>query len=297
MISAQTPRPGEIFLDHVAWFLPAMDVGAAVLAALGFTLTPFTRQMNQSEAGPVPAGMANRCAMLEAGYLEFLTAVADTPLAAQFRRQVDRYTGLHLLAFTEADPAATHRRLRAAGFEPNPPVHLRRSVELADGRRVEAAFTVLRLPPGAMPEGRIQLLAHHTPEHIWEPRWTAHDNGFAGLEAALVAVDDPASAAERFARFLDRPATRLSDGRRVLTLDRGRIVLAPAAWTARHVAPLPTAAPVIAAVALGAPTPVAAGQALAAGGATSKGACWQLPSALGGVVTVTPVGHAPAWAV
>lgn len=297
MSRPQTPAAGEIFLDHVAWFVPAMAHAEAALLAMGFALTPFTRQMNQTPDGPVPAGMANRCAMLESGYLEFLTAVADTPLAAQFHAQTARYVGLHLLAFTEADPFVAHARLEARGFHPDPPVALRRRVELPDGDTAEAAFTVLRLPASLMPEGRIQLLAHHTPEAIWQERWTAQPNGIGGLEAVLLAVADPAEAADRFARFLDRPATPLGDGRERIRLDRGALVFAAPDWVEAHLGALPSPAPVIAAVALATADATATGAALVAGGAVAgKGAGYDLPPAVGSSVTLTAPGVAPRWA-
>jgi hypothetical protein len=293
---AQVPGAGEVFLDHVAWFVAEMAAAEAALAAMGFTLTPFTRQMNASPEGPVPAGMANRCAMLGTGYLEFLTAVGDTPLARQFHRQVARYRGLHLIAFTVADAEAAAARLRGAGFDAQPPVHLRRSVELAEGGSAEAAFTVVRVPPDAMPEGRIQVLAHHTPELVWQRRWTMQANAVESLEAVLLAVADPAEAGARFARFVDRPAASLADGRRVIRLERGVLVFAEPAWVEAHVTPVPAAAPVIAAVALGSADLATTSVALAAAGAVPVPGAYGLPGAVGGAVTLVQPGDSPAWA-
>ncbi|MFW5680860.1 MAG: VOC family protein [Pseudomonadota bacterium] len=292
----QVPGAGEVFLDHVAWFAAEMQAAEAALAAMGFTLTPFTRQMNASPEGPVPAGMANRCAMLGAGYLEFLTAVGDTPLARQFHRQLARYRGLHLIAFTVADAEAERARLRVAGFDAQPPVHLRRLVELAEGGTGEAAFTVVRVPPNTMPEGRIQVLTHHTPDLVWQRRWTTQANAVESLEAVLLAVADPAEAGERFARFVDRPAVSLADGRRLIALERGVLVFAEPVWVEAHVAPVPVAAPVIAAVALGSADLATTSVALAAAGAMQVAGGYALPAPLGGAVTLVQPGDMPAWA-
>ena len=63
-MAKQLPGPSEIFLDHLAHFVPNLDEAGATLERLGFRLTPFTAQQNRTPQGMVPAGMANRCIML-----------------------------------------------------------------------------------------------------------------------------------------------------------------------------------------------------------------------------------------
>ena len=46
-MNKQLPGPGEVFLDHTAFFMPEMDAAAARLEACGFRLTPFTIQTNR----------------------------------------------------------------------------------------------------------------------------------------------------------------------------------------------------------------------------------------------------------
>src|SRR3546814_14003102 len=103
--------------------------------------------------------MANRCVMLREGYLEFRTAVSQSELARQFRAATARHVGLHLVALSAGEWQAAQARLASEGFQPNDPVHLARPVEHAVGKLREARFTVLRVPPAEMPEGRTQLLA------------------------------------------------------------------------------------------------------------------------------------------
>src|SRR3546814_8007820 len=104
--------------------------------------------------------------MLREGYREFLTAVSQSELALQFRAATARHVGLHLVALSVGDWQAAQARLASEGFQPNDPVHLARPVEDEVGKLREARFTVLRVPPEAMPEGRIQLLRseEHTSE-------------------------------------------------------------------------------------------------------------------------------------
>src|SRR5947209_14862560 len=132
-MSDQLPSPGAVFLDHVAHFVPEMNAAAAALERCGFCLTPFTAQTNRADGRPVPAGTGNRCAMLRQGYVEILTATADTDLARQLRERIADHVGLHLAAFSSADTAAEHRRLAAAGFPTVPLVELRRPVTTEAG--------------------------------------------------------------------------------------------------------------------------------------------------------------------
>jgi hypothetical protein len=219
----QTPAPGEIFLDHVGWYVPDIDAAAAAFARLGFRLTPFTAHADERPDGSrVPSGTANRCAMLERGYLEILTHVPelDTLRARELRDGLARHTGIHLIAFTCADAEAESARLRAAGFETQPTVRLRRPMALDSGGEGTAAFSVVRLPPGAMPEGRIQLLTQDTPDIVWQPSMIARDNAIEALSGVVVASADPAEAAHRFGRYLGLAGSRGA----TLDLARGRVV-------------------------------------------------------------------------
>jgi len=245
----QLPAAGEVFLDHVGYFVPDMEAAGGAMERLGFRLTPLTAQTNlDPHTGELrPQGTANRCAMLQAGYVEILTPVADTPLAAEMRAGLARHAGLHLIAFSVSDAEAEHRRLERRGFEPRPPVHLRRPVERLG---TEAAFTVLRLPPGIMPEGRIQLLTHHTPQAVWTPELLEHPNGAAALTAALVCVADPLEAARRFGRFTGREP-RTEGALWSLPLDRGRVDFATPELVASVLGRAPPGVPSIAALAIG----------------------------------------------
>lgn len=225
----QLPLGDEIFVDHVAYFAPHMREAEQAMARLGFTLSPLTPQTNPRGPGeaPAPVGMANRCALLERGYIEILTTTGEarTPLVEQFEAAVARHAGVHLLAFSCADPAAHAARLAAAGFEPQPMVALQRAIDTEHGPGL-LRFSVLRIRPGAMPEGRIQMLAHHTPELLWQPRWTHHPCRVRALTDVALCVADVEEAAERFARFTGLAAP--ARGRaRVIETARGRLALLP----------------------------------------------------------------------
>ena len=219
------PRAGEVFLDHVGLFVADLEDAPERYVDLGFTLTPAARH---GDAGAGPSGTGNRCAMFGAGYLEIVGATGEnTPLARQLRAGLDRYSGLHLIAFAVADAEARHRALPARGFEAQSMVRLRRQAPTDKGEAT-ARFDVVRPLPGSMPEGRIQMLTHHTPELVWQPRYVDHANGARALTGVLVAVDDVAEAAARFARFLDRTAAT-GGGRGEVALDRGCLAFVEAA--------------------------------------------------------------------
>ena len=215
----QLPRPGTLNLDHVAHFVPDIDAASLVLEQLGFSLTPFSPQMAKNETGePVPAGAGNRCAMLQAGYLEFLTPTSGTPVGLQIRAAIGRHTGQHLIAFGTPTAEKEHARLERHGFAPLPLVSLQRDVDVS-GQQHTARFSVVRVPPEAMPEGRVQFVQHHTPECLWQPKFIDHPNGVTGLLGAFVVADDPVEVAARYAEFaglLPRPMSgfvRLATGR------------------------------------------------------------------------------------
>ena len=201
--SNHTPAPGKLNIDHIAHFVPHIDAAGVALTQAGFTLTPFSEQSHRLEpGGPLtPAGSGNRCVMLREGYLEFLTPTGDTAIAHQLRSAIQRYTGVHLIALGTTTPEADHERLEKQGFNPLPAVALQREIGTDSGTDT-ARFTVVRVPPGTMAEGRVQYCQQHTPQLLWQSRWLNHPNHARGLAAVIICVADPQEAAQRYARFL-----------------------------------------------------------------------------------------------
>jgi len=192
-------------IDHVAHFVEDLDKAVDWLQTLGFAATPRSDQSTREADGTeLPAGQSNRCIMLDAGYLEILTPTLDTPTSRRTRAQMERYAGVHILAFGTPSAEEDHARLARHGFDPLPLVDLQRSLEVETPsglRQAHARFAVQRVPPERMPEGRVQFCEQCTPEHLWQPRYLRHANGVRALEAVLVCADDPVDAAARFARF------------------------------------------------------------------------------------------------
>ncbi len=222
----QLPRADEIFLDHVAHFVRDAQAASHALRRAGFAPTPVSIQVNKDPATGrlVPTGTGNITAMFARGYMEVLFKTSDTALAAEFDAALSRRAGLHLAAFSVSDAAAARERLAGAGFPVQDLVRMQRPVETEKGPDT-AAFTISRVKPRTMPEGRIQLLTHHTEDAVWQPRWLSHSNSVSDLIDVVIAVGDVDEAAARFARFTGRPATATEGGGALIRLDRGGVYL------------------------------------------------------------------------
>ena len=195
------------------------QAASRALARVGFTPAPLSVQVNPDPAGGPPqlTGTGNVTAMFSRGYIEVLFKTADTPLGRELDAGLARYPGIHLAAFAVADAADAHGRLAASGFRVRPLTRMQRPVDTG-GEPGTAAFTLARVEAGEMPEGRIQILTHHTEDMVWQPRWLTHANGALGLASLTIAVADVDEAAARFARFTGRAG----DAVRRRTDDRAR---------------------------------------------------------------------------
>jgi Glyoxalase-like domain len=231
-ISRQLPERDEVFIDHVGYFVADLEAAGAQLERLGFRVSLINVQTNADARGELkPSGTSNRLARLRFGFLEILAATHDTPLADQFKQQIARYQGLHLIAFSAADLRAERARLTDAGFAMQGIVELRRRDRtLPDDPVVH--FSVLRSQPGVMAEGRIQWVRPNTPDTVWRPETVTTENGAEGLSDALLVVDDPAAAAARYGCYVGRDPARRGD-LHVIALERGGLVFADHGAAAR----------------------------------------------------------------
>lgn len=291
--AAQIPARGKLNLDHIAHFVPHIDAASAALEKLGFTLTPFSAQSHrlQPEGPLVAAGTGNRCVMLRHGYLEFLTPTADTPVANQLRAAIMRYVGVHLIAFGTAAPDLDHARLAKGGFDPLAPVALQRQITTENGEDT-ARFTVVRVAPGSMAEGRIQFVQQHTPHLLWQARWLAHPNRATGLAGVVICTADPQETARRYANFSGLQPQAAGQAWRLDTA-RGYLLFADTDTLKRHLGVAPPALPWIAGYVLQSSDIEASGDYLR--GASFEGDVLdgrrllvKLPAALGGVIIFEP---------
>jgi len=223
---SQLPRGDEIFLDHVGHFVRDAQAASRALRRAGFAPTPLSIQANKDPVTGqlIPTGTGNITAMFARGYMEVLFKDSDTALSRELDAALTRRAGLHLAAFCVSDAAAARERLAGAGFAVQDMVRMQRPVETENGSGV-ARFSIARVQPMAMAEGRIQILTHHTEEAVWQPRWLSHPNSVTDLIDVVIAVDDVEEAARRFARFTGRPARATEGDGALIRLDRGGVYL------------------------------------------------------------------------
>jgi hypothetical protein len=263
----QRPPPGDLYLDHLAHFVPDLAAAGAVWEKLGFRVTP----LSDHQVSGKPAGTSNRCVMLEEGYLELLAPTLDTPHARRVRDRMKLFVGVHLACFGTPDAAAEHARLAAHGFEPEPVVNLQRDVEGGKAR-----FNVIYVPRDKMPEGRVQYCEHLAPEHVWREGYV---NPFR-LRAVYVVADEPEEVAARWGRFgglLPRP----EDGFVRLDTARGRVMIGTRKKLARLLGHAP-AAPALAGYALSCGDSKAFAARCDEAGLEVEGQVVRLPPSLGG---------------
>ena len=182
-------------LDHTGTIVRDLAAGAARWEALGFTLSPVSRQRGAvpGEAGMQPWASANRCAVFERGYLE-LIGLVDPAAFNPWAKFLARFEGMHLLALRCAHADDAWELLAPkAGFLA-PPVARERPL-LVDGAPRVMRFRNLFSRDEACPEGRWIVIEHQTPDYLWQPALMRHENGARALEEALVVADDPAVAA------------------------------------------------------------------------------------------------------
>ena len=205
----QLPIGDEIFLDHLGHFVRDPDAASKALIRAGFAPTPQSIQVNPDPAGGAPRRPAPAtsppCSLAA---ISRCCSRPPTPCsAASSIWRLARYRGVHLAAFAVADAADAHQRLAGEGFRMRPLVQMQRPVDTG-GAPGTAAFTLARVEPGEMPEGRIQILTHRTEQMVWQPRWLDHPNGALALTSVAIVVADPWEAARRFARFTGRQRRR-----------------------------------------------------------------------------------------
>ncbi len=219
------PVGDEIFLDHVGHYVRDAEAAGRALRRVGFAPTPISIQSDKDPASGslIATGTGNITAMFARGYMEVLFKTSDSPLVREFGAALARRAGPHIVAFSVADAAAARGRLANAEFPVRDLVRMQRPVK-TEVAADTAAFTIARVEPTTMPEGRIQILTHHTEHTVWQPRWLSHPNGVCDLIDVVIAVGDVEEAALRFARFTGRPATATPGGA-LIRLDRGGVYL------------------------------------------------------------------------
>ena len=203
-------------LDHVGVVGRDLAELAEAFSRIGFTVTP-----RAIHAG---GRTGNHCVMLDGAYLEVM-AVVEGGTSATIDRFLARYAGIHTLAFSISDEAAVTARLHRAGIEAPAAAVSDRAVDASDPEGPHARFTLITPPD--IPEGRIHLIRHLTPDALWQPRFLAHPNQAMGLTEVLIAAASPAKTAARLSRVTGRSLVPDPEGGYALELPSGRVRIVP----------------------------------------------------------------------
>lgn len=216
-------------LDHVVIQTTDLDAAAAAYRRLGFTLTP---------RGHHSLGSSNNLAIFGDDYLELLGVEprnAHIPTA-----HWGHPAGLAGLVFKLPDADALWAELSARDvpLEGESPRAFHRPVELPDGSHQDARFRTVRIAPQLIPNGRVFLCQHLTPELVWQSAWQTHANGASGVaEYSYVGPDPEAESAVLRRAFPDLVWKPLAEHHGISAALQGEAVvrfLTPKGFQARY---------------------------------------------------------------
>jgi catechol 2,3-dioxygenase-like lactoylglutathione lyase family enzyme len=196
-------------INHVGIVVRDMDATASRFEAMGFQLTPYSPHAGAFTPGETakPFGSGNRCIMFANNYLEILASEDPANPSPRLTGYLEHHEGAHILCFNADRLADVDRRLAVAGVATSGVIPLERTIDTAEGPRL-ARFERVQFAPGATPEGYVQAATHLTPEYIYQPRHTVHENGCDELSEAVVVTDDLDAMSAAYARYIG------SDGQR-----------------------------------------------------------------------------------
>lgn len=173
---APTIVQSNVPVDHVVFYAgDGLEDLAVFFQATGFNLTPLGRH---------DSGSVNRLAILDGQYIELMGFESGTPVTV---RPELRALAPDLNGIVAADRPELHRDFREGRFKD--PVSLTRPVMIAGAERV-ARFSITALRD-AVPDVRVFLCRHHTPELVWQDHWKQHPNGAIDLKQVSIATRHP----------------------------------------------------------------------------------------------------------
>jgi hypothetical protein len=234
-------------LDHLGIAVRDLDAAARSFRALGFTLTDKSFHVASPAPGApsVRTGTGNHCIMLEHGYVE-LIAVTDPAYRGRLLADLQHHEGVHLVSFGTASAEATAALFQRTTGAPVAPRRLTRPVA-ERGIDQTALFDIVDLPDGIAACGHFFAIRHLTPEVLWQPHLTTHDNGAAALLGIIACAADPLAFLAPIARAVDIGAEA-----NAIALAAGRIeALDPAGLARRFPATVPPLLPCLAGLTIG----------------------------------------------
>lgn len=189
---SQEPITG---IDHALIGVRDLEAARETWMRLGFTVSPRGRHIGW--------GTANYCIMFQRDYIELLGIVDPDQFTNDLDRFLEQREGALGLAFATGDAVAAAAELTARGIAVDGPKDLKRILELPEGDALPA-FSLVHLPPEAVPGLKAFLCQHLSRDLVWQPQWTAHPNTALGIRRVTVAVEDPEATARAYAEIWGR---------------------------------------------------------------------------------------------
>ncbi len=223
------PLSQQLTLDHVGHFVADIQAAHSALHGLGFIPTPrvLDKHQLQDKSQCVTTGIQTHSYMLEEGYIE-ISHINDPklPIAKYHKQKVQRYIGIHKLAFGTNYPEETQGRLTLNGFHPLPLDILNRDRLAKRGANSNDRATICRVREEDMPEGDTLFIKHHTALSTRHPYWIKHPNQIKKLRDVIMAVEDPNEVVGRYSWFLNNGSPKkLADNGWRIQLERGSLII------------------------------------------------------------------------
>ena len=230
--------PIDVQLDHAGYIVRSLDTYAQRWSQMGFTLSPTSPQMGLNASGEYePWATANRCAVFETGYLE-LIGLHRPEAFNPWQARLANFEGAHIIAFRTQQADASYAQLSQHSEDFQPPVQRRRDAPFyvedilgdnAWGTR-EMGFRNIFSIDAQVPEARYIVIEHQTPDVLWQPVLTQHDNGAIALVSVSFAADDFEHLRRRLA-LLTQPET--GEARHACASGGVVELLSPSEWAQR----------------------------------------------------------------
>ena len=220
----------QLFLDHVGVAVRNLDAAKESFQRLGFQLTARSLHAGATSPGGAvePWGTGNHCAMFADGYLEII-GITDANLhTTQIDGRLERYEGLHIIAFGTDDAAAAHAALEERVEGVQAPAALERDVPFEGGTK-RGRFRNIYFDTEAFPEALYIVIEHVTPDVLWQPALLSHPNGIRALAGVTLCVADIEEVAGRMAAVTGVAGAAAESGGIVFPLARGTLRIVGAA--------------------------------------------------------------------
>lgn len=193
----------RLVLDHVGVVGPDLARLRAAFVRLGFAPTEPRPLMRRDPAtGQLEALDQQSChAVLQQGYVE-LSSVSSADAAHHLASYAGAAERLQILAIGAEDVADARAACVRNGLAVSQAMWAAREIAYGE-RRGQARFHWFMLDARDSPDGLVCFVRNHTPELVYQPEVTTHENGARALVEVAILATDPAATAARYARALD----------------------------------------------------------------------------------------------